>query len=485
LIPLSVACLVAGVRLLLVARWGGDAPYMDECNQVGWLHIVAGQGKLSFHWLVYPFFEHRLVTQRLYTLALAWADGGQWDVRVELVANACLWGLFAGALTGFGGNALRGWTLTAWAVFVLLAEAIPFAWENLLWAFQVQFLFMVGFSILAFWFVPRSRPFSGPWWFGFSCGVAACASQSSGLLVWPALLVVIGCEIPAGRQRSGGSPGWGLAAISVAFALGLWANAYAEPQTVFHATDAGTWWRACLGLFSWPWRASAWAALGMWAPALAWLFVGRPFRRVPAHPWSLALLAWSVMQIASAAWARGGSLVHGLPPSRYSDALVLGTLANAWILLFWAQAGTATRPKGPKAAAAAVWLMAAMAGLCWYCSALWNSPAGGTQANGVSMSEFIASRRVQADALRTYVRTGNMATLSTAPPIYPIPKHLAEIVDRLRATGGWPASLSALENQRLPFLGRVAHSSGSWAWAVIGAGVAAAILSLRLRREPN
>jgi hypothetical protein len=50
------------MRLLLVARWGGDGPYLDECNQTGVFHIWAGQGQLTLARLVHAFFEHRLIT---------------------------------------------------------------------------------------------------------------------------------------------------------------------------------------------------------------------------------------------------------------------------------------------------------------------------------------------------------------------------------------------------------------------------------------
>jgi hypothetical protein len=101
------------------------------------------------------------------------------------------------------------------------------------------------------------------------------------------------------------------------------------------------------------------------------------------------------------------------------------------------------------------------------------------------LSEFIGSRKVQADAFRSYCRTHDPKTLDTNPVIYPIDTDLAGIVDNLRALGRWPATLSGEGNAQLPFLSRVASRAGSWGWGLIGLGAVSAWLACRKRTGPG
>ena len=476
---LAVACLVAGTRLLLVSRWGGDGPYLDECNQTGIFHIWAGQGQLSLARLTGALFEHRLITQRLYSLGLAWANGGQWDVRVELVASACLWGVFAGALTAFGVSSLRGWAVAAWAVFVFLAEAIPHAWENLLWAFQVQFLFLVGFTVFALWLVPRSKALSPPWWLGLLCGIAACATQAAGLLVWPVLLLAVGARCAFGRANRDWRSLVGIALLGMALLGALWANARTNHQDTLHANSLGIWWPAFTGLMAWPWSASVWVASVMWLPSLLYLAFSRRDRPSSSGEWGLALVVWAVLQAASAAWARGAMLVHGLPPSRYADTLIIGVLGNCLLLLSWAQCMGQTVALALRRWVAVAWMAAALAGLGCYLGELTYSPTMASQISLISLADFISSREIQAEAFRAYGRTGNPKVLDTKPIIYPVDTDLAAIVDSLRGLGRWPATLSGHAESRLPVLSWIARRAGYWGWGVIGLGVFAVVVACR------
>ncbi len=486
---LAVGLIVAGVRLWLVGRWGGPAPYMDEVSQTGWLHIFAGQqgGGVPWAWVLQPFMEHFLVTQRLFSLGLAALNGGQWDVTVELVASALGWGGLAALLMLWGARGLRGTAVGLWAAWVVMAEAWPHAWENLLWAFQVQFLFLVLGSVLGLWGLVGGRPWGGRWWLGVLGAAVAALSQASGLLVWVVAAAFAGFNAISGRERSWRAVTAGLLEAGVAVAL-----LQAVPKVPHHVEvsqvhSVGQGLRALVQLLGWPWPSggSVGFAVVLWLPGAGLLL--RWWRSREARgpeQWGAALLLWSLLVIVATAFARGQLLVKGPPPARYADMLVIGLSANAWALL----QGGGQAPRGARWRLGLVvaWLLVAGAGLVHYTVALHREATPATTVSKLSQAEFQAMQPEHAAAVRAYVSSGDPQVLAVKPPIYPVSEHLAEIIDRLRAVGRWPVVLDPDSKAAVPWLSRLAQALLSGAgWVIaLGAGLAigAAWRPRRLRR---
>lgn len=468
--------IVAGVRLLLIAAWAGDTPYLDDWNATGWLHIHAAAAPhgIPWAWLVYPHAEHLVITQRLVSLGIAALNGQQWDVRAELMVAALAWGALAAGLVAFARRELSTRALVAWAAVVVAAETIPHAWENLLWAFQISFLLLIAFSLLALRWLTASAPLSGRWFGGLACAVAACASQASGLVVLLAAAVTALFQLltqrPKRRVRAWVGFALLLAAAGTAKAL-LPAAAWIEN---LHAQNVSAWFQSLGSLLAWPWSRHAWLAPLVWLPAT--LFVARRLRWralwQPADAFWFGLVVWSLAMIAASAWARATMLVLGPPPSRYGDVLIVGLLANAFLALRWAQSES-LRPRR-RAALTTAWLVFALGGVALYAAQLDRTGTPATTINAFSRRDFTASRPLHSDAVRAYVRTHDVAALDVQPPIYPVPEHTAELLDRLRAGHRWPATLAADPADDLPWLSRAARGSHLWAWALLGAGLVGA-----------
>lgn len=467
--------LVAGIRLLLVAAWAGDAPYADDINSTGWLHIYASQSThgLPWAWLWQPHAEHRLVTQKLYSLGLAWLNGGQWDVRVEMTASALLWGGLAGALVIFGGGQLRGVARAAWVAFVVAAEGMPVAWENLLWAFQVQFVFLVGFALLALWWLTRARTLSAAWWGGLLCAAAACASQAGGLIVLPAVIGVTLLRFIKSPEKRTWREGVALGLYGGLLAAALTAVAHFEAHDGFRIKSMAHAVEAAGMLLAWPWSGRAWAAFFLWLPGVACLVAAffRPAERSgeekPDTNWFwFGVLVWSLGMTAATTISRGELQRLGPPPSRYTDVLVIGLLANGWVLLIWAR-------RGWRGAVAGLWLAAAVAGMAGYTLQLSRAPTPATTVTQLSLRAVIASRPMHAEAFRDYVRTHELNRLVVDPPMYGPPEPVAEIVGRLQQAGRWPATLDR-DRPHWPWLSRVAKAAGTWGWLVLLAGAGCA-----------
>lgn len=482
----AVAAIVAGIRLVLMSAWAGDAPYLDDWNGTGWLHIHAAESSwgIPWAWLVYPHADHLLVMPRLFSLAVAALNGAQWDVRAELMMSALLWGAFAGGLTILGARSLRGRTLMVWAGLVIVAEAVPHAWENLLWAFQVAFVLLIGFSLLAIRWLTTSKPFS-PWWFaGLACGVAACLSQASGMLAFAVAGTVLLIELMRpGRTR--GIRAWiALVTLAVVAVAAAWVIPSAPWMTELHAHDFKTWYRAAVASFAWPWNRSILIAAVLWLPGI--IFVSRSITRRPGTAvredrfW-LGAIIWCIAMGVASAWARGSMLALGFPPSRYGDVLVIGALANTFLILRWANSGP--RPAPPRVLLAAVWVSAAIVGI-GACAERFNqtgTPA--TTINQFSRRDFTASRALHVNAVREYLRTKDPAVLSVQPPIYPVNAHTAELIDRLRNAHRWPATLDIDPTRSLPLLSYLARTAGVWAWGLIFVGVGLGIAAGREGRK--
>lgn len=485
----AVGLVVAGIRLWLVGRWGGPAPYMDEVSQTGWLHIFAGEqgGGVPWSWVLQPFMEHLLVTQRLLSLGLAALNAGQWDVTVELVVSALGWGGLAALLMLWGGRGLRGATGWLWAAWVVMAEAWPHAWENLLWAFQVQFLFLVLGSVLGLWGLVGGRAWGGRWWLGVLGGTVATLSQASGLLVWVVAAAFAAFDALNGRERNWRAVTGGAFAAAVAVVLLRLVPEVPHHTEVARVHSVGQGLRALGHLLGWPWMGggSVGFAVVLWLPGV-WLLVRWWRGREAQGPeqWGVALLLWSLLVVVATAVARGQLLVKGPPPARYADMLVIGLSANAWALLRWW--GLAPRSSRWRPGLVVAWLLVAGAGLVHYTVALHREATPATTVSMVSLAEFRAMQPEHAEAIRAYVSTGDARVLAVKPPIYPVPEHLAEIIDRLRAVGGWPVVLDPEATAAVPWLSRLAQALlGGAGWLIaLGAGLAigAAWWPRRVRR---
>ncbi|MDB6093421.1 MAG: hypothetical protein JWM32_983 [Verrucomicrobia bacterium] len=469
----SVFLVVVAIRLLLIAAWAGETPYLDDWNATGWLHIHAPETSfgIPWAWLVYPHADHLLVTQRFFSLGVAALNGEQWDVRAEMMASACLWGLFAGGFVLAAARHLKGAALFAWIALAVTAESLPHAWENLLWAFQVSFILLIGFSLLAVRGLTASAPFSLRWCAGLLCAVAACLSQASGLIALLAVAVVtVGRMLrdPAARSARDFA---GLVVLLAAAALAKYFLPAAVAMDSLRASDGAVWLHALLSLVAWPWSGHTWLAAAMWLPAIA--FVARLATRRGGwekdEAFVLAVLVWSLAMSAASAWARGTMLVLGPPPSRYGDVLVIGLLANALVVLRWVQGARSLNSL--RAVAAACWLALGLTGLALSTVHLDRTGTPATTINRFSRRDFTASRATHAEAIRAYVRTHDQSVLQVDPPIYPVTAHLSELIDKLRAAHRWPAAFEPGAEPRRPLLSRLAASSGSWAWGILALGL--------------
>ena len=343
------ACLFA---LIVAAKWavfdrfGSPMPDWDQWDAEGGELLIPWHGSDRFlSHLFHPHNEHRVVLTKLQNLTLCVLNG-QWDARLEAVANAMLHALLAVALWIAG----RRWLAVCWQVpwFVLLVPlfALPVAWQNVLGGFHSQQYWLVCLSVPAVGLLPFARAFSRAWWLGALAAVLALGSMGSGLLAGIAALIVVGWrgwrrEIGLREAAPTLAVGFAVVAIGVVARVDVEWHRHMQVKTVRDFV------LSIVHSLQWPWRDRPWAAGLFWLP-WAWavwrVVAPATARDQPVADGSArgragaiigALGGWVLLQIAATAYARGAGADY--PASRYMDTLACGAaingLALGWLLM--------------------------------------------------------------------------------------------------------------------------------------------------------
>jgi hypothetical protein len=406
---------VFGAKLALIGFAGGDVPFMDQWNGEGESVVLPWlEHRLDFHSLARPHNEHRLITTRLFALGLFVANG-QWDGLVEMVASAIVATLGVLVLLQLGWGWLHGGWLAGYAVLSLLLAAIPFAWENTLSGFQVQFYFLLLFSTGHLLLALRAERFGGGWLLAQLAGMLAAATMGSGFFSSAAVLAGLGWRHPNPRRWTLAQAGTAfvcLAVISVGWATRTVVPGHAPLQAHGAAQFLGSLWEVLC------WPAPVWLPLTLLPGVLFLSFRLRAGTWRSVDPTLVALLTWFLLNAAALAYVRGGQ--DTALSSRYLDLWALHPLLGT-VLLFLALPGRG------RAGVGILWMLALVG-----CLTL----AGWRQRPAIL--QFREHRLVQEAHLRRFLLSGDASELrhKTWPEIsYPDANYMLELMrsDALRA----------------------------------------------------
>jgi hypothetical protein len=199
--------------LVAIAREGRNIPFEED-----WLMVAAMTGHQPDlpSWLWSQNSEHRLPLPRLVNLALLRATG---DFRSTMFFDAMALGAMAAAMI-LVARALRGGQTSLTDVFFPLLLLHLGNWDNLLWAWQIQFVLPTVLAcVLLLIVVTRPTPPTG--WAEAIGAVALLSlplSGANGLVFTPTLAAWMGYSGWVQRQDrpDRGSHGW----VSIGAALG-------------------------------------------------------------------------------------------------------------------------------------------------------------------------------------------------------------------------------------------------------------------------
>ncbi|HEV2842499.1 MAG TPA: hypothetical protein VGW39_14345 [Chthoniobacterales bacterium] len=469
---IGVLLFVFGSKLAVINRYGSDLPFQDQWGkEAAWVLAPLLEGDPA--WLnraLAPHNEHRIYFTLGMDVALTLLSG-QWDELQECVAGALLHAVIAASLAVFAWRRVPGaWRVIAAGVIVLLTST-PLVWDNVLWGFQSQFYFLIGFSLLGIDGLLRER-FSPRWFLGLLAMLCALVSMGSGFLcavvVLPLLL----------RQTLAGERAWravwvSLIAAAGIVALGWWFHFEPPWHAGLRAESAADFFTYAVHCLAWPMTTHVAVGALFYSPLLVlgvrWLRHGAPpGAEGHAMKFTLAAGGWVLLQIAALAYARGKG--GGFPANRYGDVLAVGLMANAFAL------GLLASPKSKRHWIwAAAWLAALLLG-------------AGLQLEKIYREDLPQHRR-EARAfeatVRSYLIDGDADALRTRPIPFPDYDWFLRLLDRPSIRAILPPSVSP--PHRGSTLSEVARRLSKLGWAFVALGAAGVLLvvSGRERRPAN
>ncbi len=319
--------LILGGKFLLIRSHASDVPHWDSWIVEGDLLLKPWvEGDLEISSLIGQHNEHRPALTRAWALAI-FIVNGQWDARLEAVANAFLHLASALILFHLLGPLFRGWMKPALLLLLVLIFALPFDWENTLRGFQSQFAFLLLFTLIHLHGSLMRKPLGVGWWVAQAAGFATLLSAGSGFVSAAVVIVILGYRALLLRQGSRGDIATLIASVAI-LGAGFLLSVPAPWHDQYHPDSVLTFLHSLTLLLAWPFPLFLVAPL-MVAPILI-LALKTP--RSPPSPASpvlivLALGLWTWIQTAGLAYSRGGFFLGY--SSRYGDLLAVGVIASA------------------------------------------------------------------------------------------------------------------------------------------------------------
>jgi hypothetical protein len=324
--------IVFSAKLLFMRQHPVTAPFWDQWDGEAALYFVPYQHtSLAWRTMFDLHNEHRVFFTRLLALDLL-AVNGEWDPRLEQVANAAmhaLTGVLVGVIFWVAGERRR---LDLLVLVCALTFALPFSWDNTLFGFQSAFYFLLLFSVLALGLTTSARVGTAAWWLGWLCVLCGLFTAAGGVLIPVAIAGVVALKVLDDRR------GWrdaliNAGAIACVLALGV---SVASPPIQEHAylkAKTAADFLVTLGHnLAWPWLDHPLVSIAVWLPLVV-LLAGVALRRGSTNPFerlTVGLGLWVALQAAALAYGRGAG--GAFPAGRYLDFLSLGFVANTMAL---------------------------------------------------------------------------------------------------------------------------------------------------------
>jgi hypothetical protein len=425
---------VAGVQLWLVARAGTDIPFYDQWGVEGrWLYPAWLDGTLRFFDLLRPHNEHHIFWTNLLNLAL-FAVNGRWDPLVQMTAMV---GLRAACAGGLAAALMRGWGHGGRVLIAggMIWAFLPFlAWHSVLWGFESQVYFALGFSLLTFGLLGGERVAEGQWLAALAAGIAAQLGMGVGALVPVALVGLAVVRVMERRPRAGEWRRVAAAVLLLGFALAL---RVAVPEHAGLQAASARQFLAALGrCLAWPYPGNPWVALVANVPLvlLVWLRLTRRHAPRPGEDYALLIGFFTMAASLAEAALRGGSpeLAVGLP-SRYADFQMLLPVANTCCLCALLPA-TPKRWKRVASIGALAWGIVLVLGWLALSAEMWR---------GV-IRPRIADREAPVRLVQAFQASGDPGVFAGQPRLYvPSPDltPVAQVLADPRLRGKLPPSL--------------------------------------------
>jgi hypothetical protein len=436
---LSLFLVGLGAKLWLIHGFGSSLPFWDQWEEARVVYVPWFEHRLSPTLLFSPHNEPRIFFTRVYDLVLLLL-GQQWDNQLQIVVNAVL---HCAILTALGAFMCRGLKKRYWLLVwlpLVLALALPFAWENTLAGLHSCFYFMLLFTLLTIWLLGLHPPGSAGWWCGCATAIMALFTLSSGFFaVWAVLGLVLVRVWRAPRTWRQHIPT--LALWLMLTVAGVLLKAEVKHHRILQAHSVAEFVTALGNNLAWPWIIlPSFTVLNLFPlAALAWFTLRSREELQPTEGMTLAIGLWVVLQGAATAYARGAD---GKPPAwRYMDSSSFILIADCFSIAILMQHHLRrSHYRRLWLASFCLWGIASAFGLALLTLRAWQ----------IDIPERRLYSRAQLQNARAYLATGDVRVLDNKPksqlPLYegdpfaPQPLHqgdkLAEYINSNRWVRG-------------------------------------------------
>ncbi len=418
LVPIGLVLIILGGKYMLIRSHGSDVPHWDQWDIEGVKLIKPWvENNLSAGDLFAPHNEHRPFFTRVWAL-LAYTLNGQWDARLEMVANALLHAGGAAMILGFLAPTLRGWQKPAFVALLVLLFATPYDWENTVHGFQSQFYFLLLFTLVHLHGSLVRRPLSSGWWVAQAAGFATLYCMGSGAASAVVVLVMLGFKALILRHWTKGDAYTGIAS-AIILAAGILLRVPAPWQDHLRPDSVLAYLHALSGLLAWPFPFFLVAPV-MVAPIVvyalktrsSWLDSGTAL-------FVTGLAVWAWVQTAALAYARGGFQLGY--SSRYGDLLAIGVIASAVALAALLNLKTDGMRRSKTVILAVCWTVLVVSGILY--RSFWSERR--------HLADLRRVHPIQISHIRNFIATGDAGELSDKPMLhipYPDAGRLAEFL---------------------------------------------------------
>ncbi|HEY5078526.1 MAG TPA: hypothetical protein VII43_01720, partial [Opitutaceae bacterium] len=297
-----------------------------------------------------------------------------------------------------------------------LLFVLAFDWENTLQGLQSQFYFL-EWTALGMFLLCVPAPALGPrWCLGFLVGIAGLGSMSSGFFAAAVVLLLLAVRCARARRFSGRDKAAAALLVFLCVA-GFLAIAHPPGYEALRAHSPWAWAVAFATALSWPDLKLPVACIVLQLPILVLAVRRFRERRIEGNEAVLlALAAWTWLQVAAIAFARGN---HGMvASSRYMDLYAVGSAANLLAMAILSRGGPGARAR-------------ALMGVLWislFACGLWDIE-GRTHSD--FLGQFPAHKAAERQNVKLFLATGEASVLENARPgevPYPNPPVLASLL---------------------------------------------------------
>ncbi len=334
-LPYALILLPGALSIAYVHEFGVNVVFRDQWSVVV-LFRALSLGELSFGDLWAPHNEHRFLFPHIVMLVLGTAT--EWNNLAEMyLIQACFFVTLICLLLAFraeGGPRLILFVPIAFLVFSLRQA------QNMLWGFQITFVFAQMFAVLALfllWLAARGTLRKVAFPAGLLGGTVASFSAIQGLLVWPAGLLLLIVAPSRGRTKALLVAVWSLigAAEWIIYFVGYERNVASPSSELLALPTAGArFFLSLLGSPLFPQRGLVLISGAILAGLIvASLFLIWRRRKLGEYSFWLSLLAFSLFTLLATTSGRIGRGSEAATAPKYTTFSIVAVICVYAILV--------------------------------------------------------------------------------------------------------------------------------------------------------